>query len=394
MTPAMHTADVHPVDPRTGFELGWDHAHHGLDPAAELLATSAPVREGWQAGRASFGPRTLQLNPLVQQWLDLRTSAWLRARHFDTLAVTPSYLAQISGRHCPVTREHLQAADGPALPQQALIERVCEDAGYAAGNLAMLSRRAATAKADLGHDEAFDQMRRIDAQGLGTLDGLNALQWARLAVLLSLVTPLSHERAASLPLLVLPPNRLHLINPIQGVQALLTLQLLRSGWSQRIPAFEALLPTAALRRELRTFFSVLLPKVLMGGRPEDAQAWRWALEDAWRHPKVQQQWRRFALQLSAEQAQALLDQAVKQGLCAQRARALSSEEATAGWQLSTRGYAEPQPARPSVHHSTGWQRLMRSVMALDPDSCHTLPTLPLLRPGWTSTFLPGRRATI
>lgn len=347
MTPALRFSAILPADPRTGFELGREHARHGVSPAAELLARHAALREGWEAGRRVFEGRTRPATSAVRQWLALRTGAWLQARHFDTLTATPHYLAQLAGSHCPVTREALSPADPTTSPAPAVIERVYEDAGYAAGNLACLSRRAVAAKAGLSCEDALENVRQIDAQGLGTIDGLNALQWARLAVLVSMATPLPHARAASLPLLVLPPNRLHLVNPIQGVQALVTMQLLRSGWSQRITAFEALLPTAALRRELHAFFGALVPKVVAAGRHDDPRSWRWSLEDAWRHPQVQQRWRHFALQLDARQAQVLLDQAVEQGLCSQRARAMPDGEATAGWQLATRGYFEPT-GRPTL----------------------------------------------
>ena len=49
------------------------------------------------------------------------------------------------------------------------------------------------------------------------------MHWSRLAVLMSFVTPLPHEQAARLPLLVLPPNRLRLLNPVQALQAVVTL---------------------------------------------------------------------------------------------------------------------------------------------------------------------------
>ena len=52
-TPAADAAD------RTGFDIGWDHAHHGLVPPAELLHEGTPVCQGWLAGRAVFGRRTL-----------------------------------------------------------------------------------------------------------------------------------------------------------------------------------------------------------------------------------------------------------------------------------------------------------------------------------------------
>lgn len=341
MTLATRLDKQPPADPDTGRELGWDHGRHGLTPGAGLLAAHPALRDGWTAARHCFGSRTQAAPAQVQQWLGLRIDAWLSGLHFDTLAVSPRYLAQLAASHCPVTREPLLQAAGTAhLPGLTTIERIREDAGYAAGNLASLSRLAAAAKTGLDCEDALERMRRIDASGRGRSQGMNALQWARLAVLLSFVTPLPHERAASLPLLTLPPNRLHLLNPVQGLQALLTMQLLRTGWSQRIPAFEALLPHTALRRDLRSFCSVLMPKVL-ASRPGTPPGWRRALEDAWCQPKVQQHWRRFALALDSAQCQQLLERSVAQGLCAQQARTFPADEACAGWHP------------PDPHHGSG-----------------------------------------
>jgi hypothetical protein len=333
--PAARTS--HPaIESDAGFALGWDHARYGQVPPPEHMVPGNPLRQGWEAGRAAFGRRTRESNPTARRWLQLRLTAWLQGRHFEALTVTPNFLGQIDSALCPITRE---ALDGP---QSGTVARVCEDAGYAAGNLAVLGHRAAAAKAGLDFEEAVrlaEQAHRGEPSS-GIQPELTAPQWARLAVLLSFVTPLPHARAASLPLLVLPPNRLRVLNPIQGLQTLVTLLLAKSGWSQRLPKLEALMPCAAARRELRAFFMVYLPRVIAGGRPDDAAAWRRALEDAWRHPLVQSHWKRFALQLDAQSSQAVLEQAIEAGLMTQRVQLHTEEQATEGWSLETRGYTE------------------------------------------------------
>ena len=52
-TPATDLGD------QAGFQIGWDHAHHGLVPPAGLLLDGTPIGQGWRAGRAVFGRRTL-----------------------------------------------------------------------------------------------------------------------------------------------------------------------------------------------------------------------------------------------------------------------------------------------------------------------------------------------
>jgi hypothetical protein len=349
------------------YEIGRDHACHGLRPPAELLLAHPSLRRGWEAGRASFAARSRAATPQVRQWLTLRLQAWQEGRHFELLNVTPHYLGQISAASCPVSRVALggqtgdsdalasvssassassaTGADNSATPpaaavptrHRASIVRVCEDAAYAAGNLVSLSTAAATAKAGLSWNEAL--LNATACRGQASRTGLSAAAWGRLGVLMSFVTPLDHDRAARIPLLVLPPNRLRLLNPVQGLQAFATLQLARSGWSQRLPAFEALLPSGGTRREFKRFFMRLLTQALANGRPDEPLAWRWALEDAWRDAQVQQLWAAFALQLGPRCCERLLDAAAGLGLAGQRLVVQSVEQATEGWSLATHGYS-------------------------------------------------------
>jgi hypothetical protein len=313
-------------------EIGRDHACHGLRPPAELLLAQPALRSGWDAGRASFAARSRAPTPQVQQWLSLRLQAWQEGRHFELLNVTPHYLGQISSAPaCPVTRARFDTSCS------AGVVRVCEDAAYAAGNLVCLSRTAAEAKTGLGWDDALHKATALREPGHH--DGLSTPAWGRLGVLMSFVTPLAHERAARIPLLVLPPNRLRLLNPVQGLQAYATLLLAHSGWSQRLPAFEALLPTEASRREFKRFFMRLLAQALALGQPDHAPSWRWALEDAWRDAQVQQLWTGFALQLGPACCERVLDAAAAGlGLAGQRLVVQSVEQATEGWSLATQGY--------------------------------------------------------
>jgi hypothetical protein len=339
-------ADSQAAATDTGFELGWEHARFGLTPPTEHLVAGNPLRQGWEAGRTAFGRRARECSPAARRWLALRVTAWLHDRHFEALTVTPHFLGQIDTPVCPITRETLSQQRGQA--NEALVTRVCDDAGYAAGNLVVMSARAAGAKSDLDFEEAVARAEGSRGQaGLpwsSTHAELSTPQWARLAVLLSFVTPLPHARAAALPLLMLPPNRLRVLNPIQGLQTLVTLLLAKSGWSQRLPKLEALLPNATARRELRAFFMVYLPRVIAAGRPDDAVAWRRALEDGWRHPLVQSHWKRFALQLDADSCDTVLKRAIEAGLMTQRVQVHSDEQATEGWSLETRGYAQRKAA--------------------------------------------------
>ena len=343
-----------------GFELGWDHAHYGVTPPAPYAQEPSPLRHGWLAGQAAFGTRTLRPSGAVRQWLQLRLHAWLRGRSVELFQVTPNHLQRLEVSHCPITREALASVDGQR--RDASIERVRNDAGYAAGNLAMLSAQAQVAKAAHRFEDALTIARRLEAErerGPNApllQQGLDAIQWGRIAVLCSFVEPLSHQRACELPLLVLPPNRLRLFNPVQALQVFISQQLLTTGWSQRINAIEALLPGQPARRAFRSFFQALLPRVLEAGRPADPQRARWAVEDAWRHAPVMQRWVRFALLLTPVKCESLLARAVAQGLAPAGVRfePWADAEATDGWRLASRGYVpHGVPRQPSLRAMTG-----------------------------------------
>jgi hypothetical protein len=357
--------------PDPAWLLGWDYARHGQVPPAEQLLPGHPLRQGWEAGRAAFGSRTLKATRQVQQWLHLRLQAWRSGQAFEEVQVTPNFLAQIDRPRCPVTRAALSLAVGaePRTDTDATITRLNERAGYAAGNLATLSRRAAQAKAGqrwsdarlqavLAHARlpAADPQPPAPGQAPAALgDGLSAAEWARLAVLMSFATPLPHEVAATLPLLVLPPNRLRLVNPIQGLQALVTQQLLQHGFAVRIAQLTSLLPGLELRRDFHLFFHTLLPRAWHGGRPETPEQMRDRLEDAWQQPDVLRRWQRFSSQLSAEQADHLLRRLVAKGLAgtARRTEWHPPARATEGWALEQAGAAAHRASPEAQAAATG-----------------------------------------
>jgi hypothetical protein len=217
--------------------------------------------------------------------------------------------------------------------------RVAEGAGYAAGNLAMLSQQAARAKAGLRWDDARTAAALAASHPDGLHQGMTAAQWQRLATLLSFVTPLPHAVAAGIGLAVLPPNRLRLLNPIQGLQAVVTWQFSQPGWSRRLAQMAELLPAGPVRRDFHLVVHSLLPRAWDGGRPVDTEQWRDRLEDAWLQPQVLRRWQRFALQLSPEQAERVVQSAASAGWLgkSQRVRLHSCEQAVDGWALETQG---------------------------------------------------------
>jgi hypothetical protein len=345
LTPSVPSADA--VD-GVGFDIGWDHAHHGLVPPPELLLDGTPLGQGWRAGKAVFGRRTLATTRATRQWLALRTLAWRQGVHFETAQLNAHYVAQLHTDTCPVLRHPLGGAPGDA--DAAVIERLNPQAGYAAGNLALLSLRATSARHGLDVAEAVRRARRATASG-EPVEGLDAACWWRLAVLQSFATPLPFHESARLPLAVLPPNRVRLLNAAQGLQALVTLQFTTPGWSTRTRALAALLPEHTLRHDFNLFVGALAPRVLEAG--SDPRTVRRALEDAWLQDRVQRRWQHFVLSLGEAATEALLERASAEGLAGVRTVNHAPAQAIEGWALPEGGRA-PRTLRPPL--SAAWQQ--------------------------------------
>ena len=344
-TPPYGGAQADPVG-RSGFQIGWDHAHHALVPPAELLLDGIPVTQGWMAARAVFGRRTLAASRQVRLWLQLRTQAWRAGLAFDELQVTPHYLGQIHAERCPVLRQPLGGAAGTALAP--VVERLNPQAGFAAGNLMTMSLAASQARQGLGLQDLVRRARQAEICG-EAVAGLSAAAWWRLATLTALVLPADHlpfHTAARLPMAVLPPNLVRVLNAAQGLQALVTQLFLRPGWAARARALAALLPAHTLRHDFNLFVGAMAPRVLeAGGNPAGFRA---AIEDAWLHERVQRRWHHFVLGLGETACDALLAHAAQAGLAGLAGVTTithAADQAVEGRALST-GTASALPSAP------------------------------------------------
>lgn len=324
-----------PADP-VGFEIGRDHARHGLTPPLEHLQSESPVRQGWQSGRAALGTRTRPASAAVRQWLQLRLQAWSSGVEFEDVQVTPNFLARIDAPQCPVRRVPLLLQSGR--DDDSVVQRLNGKAAYAAGNLAALSRSVARARGDLRWNEALEAAQQLEARGAvdghpPTLRGLDHDQWLRLAVLSSFATPIAHERAACLPLRVLPPNRVRVINPVQALQLLLTLQFTSGGYARRMLELSTLVPGTEARQAFHIFMHTLLARRMAVGPNADALELRRALEDSWADPLVNRRWQRLALRLSAADCERVVRLAAQRGLVVGGGRWIGREAALEGWAL-------------------------------------------------------------
>jgi hypothetical protein len=333
-------ADADPAthgDPasRDGFAVGWDQARHGLVPAADLLRESTPLDQGWRAGRAVFGRRSLACTRTTRLWLQLRTQAWRQQDTFDGAQVTPEFLAQIHTHRCPVLRVPLGGAAGDA--DAAVVQRLDPRAGYVAGNLVVMSQHAAQALVEVDVREASRRFQQARASGRDVRD-LAAPAWARLATLRAFAMPLSFAEATQLPLAVLPPVGVQPVNTAQRLQAALTLQFTAPGWSGRTRALGTTLPEPALRHDFNLFVGAMAARVLEAGH--ERHLLRMALEDAWLHERVHRRWQHFLLNLGEAGTATLLQRAG-----APAPEAAHVRFATAAWRSARR--KKDSPAGPS-----------------------------------------------
>lgn len=296
-----------PLD-RAGFDIGWDHAHHGLAPSAVLLAAATAVSQGWSAGKAVYGRRTARASHATRLWLTLRLQAWTDGIAFDKSRVTPEYLTRLDPHRCPVRRCPLGGAAGH--DDALVIERLSPALGFVAGNLVAMSQAAQRLASGIDSLQARRLARRCEIEG-GTVNGLDAGAWWRVAVLRSFVTALPFHEAVRLPLAILPGDSLTPVNAPQRLQALVTRQFSAPGWAARARAMAAMLPEHTLRHDFNLFVGALAPRLLEAA----GQDWRRALEDAWLTERVQRRWQHLMLSLGEAACLALLTEAAA---CLQR----------------------------------------------------------------------------
>ncbi len=306
--PSIASAGTEPAD-RIGFDIGWDHAHLGLVPPAELLHAGTPVLQGWMAGKAVFGRRTHAGPRAARQWLALRLVAWKQGILFDSQQLDVQYFARIHTDRCPVRRQPLGGSSGH--DDAMVVERLNPHSGYAAGNLVVLSQAAA--KAWLGLEALALVHRARASPGAARLAAVaNPGVWWRLAVLRCFATALPFYVAARLPLALLPPERVRLVNAVQGLQVLVSCLFLAPGWAVRCRQLSQLLPEQAPRHDFHLLVGAIAPRVLEAGR--DPQHLRPAVEDAWLDDRVQRRWQHWVLSLGQTAVEALLDRAIQAGL--------------------------------------------------------------------------------
>ena len=333
---------------RIGFELGWDYAHHRLQPPPPFTRGGfGPARRASRRARhlrpahAGGAPARAPVAAAAAARLAARSQRRRLPGHAALPAPARSQPLPDHARGARPVATRRQRLDRPGAQRRRLRRRQPGDdehegqpcQGGARLPLGEPSGRASQQPAAAGSSAPA---RR--------LAGLTAPQWRRVATLCSFVEPLDHAAGRdALPMHVL------LAEPAAALQ---------SGAGPAGPAQPAV-AAAGLEPPLRPLRSPspgpgAAPR-LQGlhdrpraararSRPDgDAQALRWAVEDAWTDERVLKRWQTFAGPLTPAACEALVSQAAARKLATSAVETIDPAQACEGWSLETRGWVAIAP---------------------------------------------------
>jgi hypothetical protein len=322
----FHAANVEGLDRIEAREIGFDFARRGMNPPEDC---GTAFKEGWLEARARFGASVDAGTQWDRKLLRLRLSAWRRCRLVDR-SVTAAFLEQISVPVCPITREALTT--GTHSLSDATIDRVFNGGAYAAGNIAVLSRRANQAKANRTIEEIIEIAERLPDEERH--EGLLRHEWARLASLCSLALPLDHALHVR-PLLVWPPRRLLLSNAYPVVMvgtSLMAATYLRPAVTAEV---RALLGSKRAKKTFDEFFETFRWRLVVVAKGKKTPHVLHRFEDTWSSDLVWRRFEKFRQATPAEDIGAIRD-AIKRALAANVNEI--PEETLRGWATESGGY--------------------------------------------------------
>ena len=151
-----------------------------------------------------------------------------------------------------------------------------------------------------------------------------------------------------MPLLVLPPNRLRVLNPVQSLRVMLSLQFLRSGHARRCASLASLMPSSDAKQAFNSFILTVLTRRVAGGKMASDVDERRGIEDMWLDPLVQRRWQRLALRLTRADCGRIARIAAERGLASRGIRWLGADAASEGWAMASAGYATDMVGRTPI----------------------------------------------
>jgi hypothetical protein len=141
---------------KIGFDLGRDWAYYN-QPVPDNA--DAAIYRGYESNTAHLS-RTKEIDRFIKKWLQLRYKAYLRNRPVSD-NVTPKLIQLLDRPFCPITLSPL--THGQLGPHDWSVERLCNNAGYAWGNLIIESKQANEARGSMSYEEIEDAAKSTRA---------------------------------------------------------------------------------------------------------------------------------------------------------------------------------------------------------------------------------------
>ncbi|AOY97569.1 hypothetical protein BKK79_37165 (plasmid) [Cupriavidus sp. USMAA2-4] len=329
------------LDPKLGFDIGFDYAANGLELPSHIRDEEselpAALFQGYRYGVERHGRSHGRSDRFTRKWLQLRVNAWRRLRHFDD-RVTPGYLRTIDVVYCPITRVKLEHGTGSM--DSWSVDRIYNGAGYAPGNLAVISRRANEAKGTLTVEKV---VRILAGESSWELDpALGREEWRRAICLMAWSDPtIAPQVSGRLPMVVAPTPRTLLHSPYTAFQILLVHAQMNVPIARGGDPIQAVVDLVASKKARRQVVELILSLQRMA-RENEATMRREgrfgavslnALEDAWAAPGIAAHWDKLVRKTEPA--------AFAPALAILRGRLVANEQRFEGWALQSGGYDLP-----------------------------------------------------
>ena len=156
---------------KIGFDIGrdWAYYHQPLPDNAD-----AAIFGGYKSNKA-HPPGRKEVDRFIKKWLQVRYHAYLRNRPVAS-DVDFNFILMLDREKCIITGEILTHSTNS--PSDWSLERLCNTAGYAWGNLVIESQRANEARGSMTYEEI-----QLAAKSKRNINGLASNFWKRYAAI-------------------------------------------------------------------------------------------------------------------------------------------------------------------------------------------------------------------
>jgi hypothetical protein len=153
---------------KVGYLIGQDWAYY-RQPLPDNA--DAAIYRGYESNVAQI-PMRSEVDRFTKKWLQLRYHAYLRKRTVSE-DVTPGLIKAIDVSFCQVTKINL--THGFQIDSDWSVERLCNSAGYAWGNLTIISKKANEIRGSMTYDEICNAAESKK----NSSHGLSPTEWER-----------------------------------------------------------------------------------------------------------------------------------------------------------------------------------------------------------------------